>query len=846
MLIFLKIVFACSLIFFSNSNAFSDDNISQENIEEIENSNSEDIDINSENENLEEVFVMEDMDVVETINDGKEPGKTEIPREIIDYLPTGNGGITDVLTIVPGVQFSEDYRSAENVGEVKPGKVSISGGNFYDNLFLVDGMSNSSLLDPASDNPNLASDVAGDPQKFFINTWLIDDVTIYDSNVSAAYDGFTGGVVDVHTREPGTKLGGVVSYRGTGDPLTHFFVNKDEKDQFNQGLSTKQLKFQKHFLSGSIDIPIKDRGGILFSYNRNWSLLPKRYFDTWKDEHRTSETYYLKGQYNINSYSYADATVSYSPHSDVYYIKNVMNSRFTIKGGGVFSGLNYVNEFDGHKIKVHLDYNWSENSKDAPDDFKSWAITKYKPWGQYSTSTSSDVSSEGGFGSIDKEEHSLKLNFDHSIKPIEFYGEHKISYGISYNFVNGMYHRLRNANQYRDVVRSPDVICTSGVDCVDGDQYFTRRIVTPASKVTTNVNLMSAYLEEDYKIERVSLRAGLRVSYDDFMDNVNVAPRTKLSVDVLNNGYTLISGGYNRYYAAPLLSYKLREGRAVSYEERRWTYNNVVQDWQLSSDGSKYTYNYSGLKTPYSDEYVANITQRVFGSYIDVKYIERHNKDQVASSRQVLGSDGIAYYSFNNNGESMYRSVQIKWTKNWENHRVMANFTWQQAKTSNNSYDNTFELEDMNKIVYYNGKQIKAYELPKDNFARPMTFNVAYTGLFFDRLRVSVMLKYRSPYTSIQSVDDDSYTYTYTDPLTGGTVTSTTAAYSDVEYGHNVNVDLALEYTQKVWFDHKISVSVEIYNLLNLKNKIGTKYYSSTGIDYETGIQAWLGIKYEF
>lgn len=798
------------------------------------------------NKEVEDVFIMQDMDVIETFTDGKIQGKTEIPREIIHNIPAGNGSITDILTVVPSVQFSNDYRSAENVGEIKPAKVSISGGNYYDNLFLIDGMSNSSLLDPASDNPNLANDVAGDPQKFYIDSWLVDDMSVYDSNISAAYDGFTGGVVDVHTIKPGTKFGGSFSYRGTGDPLTHFFINENEKDKFNQGLSTKQLKFQKHFLSGAVDVPITDNGGLILSYNRNWAILPKRYFDTWQDEQRLSETYYLKGQYNINSYSHLDATLSYSPHNDIYFIKNTLNSRFSIKGGGVFSGLNYVNEFNGHKIKVHLDYSWAENSKDAPDEFKSWAITKYKPWGALSPSSTSNVSAEGGFGSIDKEEHSLKLNFDHNIKEIEFYGDHKISYGVSYNFLNGMYHRLRDSATYLDVYRSPDVICSNANDCVDGDQFFTRRNITPASKVDANVNLFSAYLEEDYKIERFSVRAGIRVSYDDYMKNINFAPRTKVSIDLFNNGMLVLSGGYNRYYAASLLSYKLREGRVPSYTEKRWTYNNQVEPWQLSSDGAKVTYNYNELKTPYSDEYVGNITQKVADSYIDFKYIERHNKDLIATSKQVVGNDGISYYSFNNNGKSEYRSFQIKWSKNWENHSVMANFAWQESKTSNSTYDDNFDLEDMDKIIIYNGKQILAYDLPKDNFARPLTLNIGYTGLFFDRLRISLLLKYRSPYTTINQISDDSYTYTTIDKNTGEEIEVATSVYSDVNYSHNVNVDLSVEYTQKVWFDHKISIILDVYNLFNFQNKVSTKYSTYTGDDYETGISAWLGVKYEF
>ena len=201
------------LIFLTAAYVLADENMEHDNID---------------NETyIEDTFIMEDMDVIETIGEGADSGITEIPRDMIELIPSGNQGVTDILKIAPGVQFSEDYRGASSAGEISPGQVSISGAAPYDNLFLLDGMSNSSLLDPASNNPNLASDVAGDPQKFFISQWLIDDVTLYDSDISAKYDGFQGGVVDVKTRKPGTKLGGNISYRGTNNYLTNFFLNDD-------------------------------------------------------------------------------------------------------------------------------------------------------------------------------------------------------------------------------------------------------------------------------------------------------------------------------------------------------------------------------------------------------------------------------------------------------------------------------------------------------------------------------------------------------------------------------------------------------------------------------------------
>ncbi len=798
---------------------------------------------------IEDTFIMEDMDVIETIGEGADSGVTEIPRDMIELIPSGNQGVTDILKIAPGVQFSEEYRGASSAGEISPGQISISGAAPYDNLFLLDGMSNSSLLDPASNNPNLASDVAGDPQKFFISQWLIDDVTLYDSDISAKYDGFQGGVVDVKTRKPGTKLGGNISYRGTNNYLTNFFLNDDAYNNFLNSDQSNQLYFEKHFLSAAVDIPINNKGGILLSYNRNWSKIPLMNFKNWKNQERVSESYYAKGLYNINSASYIESSFSYSPHNNKYFIKNTLNSDFNIKGGGYFGALNYVNETGGHKIKLHADYSYSENKKISPDDYKSWAATSFKPWGYDSSSTSEQpLSMEGGFGSIDKYEHQAKLNFDHNVKPLDFFGEHNISYGVAYSFGYGRYLRKNDAHVYKDAILSTGVICGGDFGtCVDGDQYFSSRYTTPASDVSAIINEVSGYIEEDYQIERVNLRAGLRVSYDDYMTNVNFSPRIRLSIDLLNNKNTIITGGYGRYYAASMMTYKLREGRAPSFYEERWTTKNELQNWQLSSDNVRSAYKFDNLKTPYNDEYTASINQKIFDSYINLKYVERHGKDGIATSRSVSSSDGISYYTFNNNGTSLYRSVQLKWSKSWKNHKLLANLTWSMSETSNDSYDDTFDIEEMEDIIYYNGKQIHLYELPKSNYARPVILNVAYVGRYFDHLKISVALNYKSPYVAIEQVEDKSYGYQEVDPVTGGLVSKTTSAYEDVQYGHNFTVDLGIYWEQPLWKNHKLTIFCEVYNLFNTKNIIGKRVYSSTSAnDYELGTQLWLGANYEF
>ncbi|MFP3398565.1 hypothetical protein SB749_19775, partial [Brevibacterium sp. SIMBA_078] len=63
--------------------------------------------------------------------------------------------------------------------------------------------SNNSRIDPNSSNrsPSSINDVQGHPQAFFVNQSLVGKVTVYDSNIPARFSGFSGGVVDVESRD---------------------------------------------------------------------------------------------------------------------------------------------------------------------------------------------------------------------------------------------------------------------------------------------------------------------------------------------------------------------------------------------------------------------------------------------------------------------------------------------------------------------------------------------------------------------------------------------------------------------------------------------------------------------
>ena len=813
----------------------------------------------------EDVYVLENISVVEFIGEGEDSGVTEIPREVIKTIPSGNQGVTDLLKVAPGVQFSEDYKGAANAGEVKPAKVSISGANYYENLFLIDGMNNSSMLDPGSD-ATTPDDVEGDPQKFFISKWLIEDLTLYDSDVSAEYDGFMGGVVDVKLRKPSQKFSGNFDYRGTNSYLAKFFISDEIKEGFDKSSQSNQLYYEKHFLSMALNIPITKHGGILLSFNRNWSDIPLKNFQKWQSQTRHIESYFLKGLWHINSYSYLDVSASYSPNYGKYFLSDVKDSEYIEEGGGYFVSANYVNEYDGHKMTLHADGSYSTNNKYAPNIYKAWLASNRRPWGydviRNNGEEDDPLSIEGGYGSIKKTEIYFKTSFDHKIKPIKAGGIHNISYGINYQFSRGRYLRDKNAYLYQSAQKNSAVVCTykSLIDntCIDGEQYFAERYVTPASDTLADIHSFGMYIEEDYKIERVSIRVGLRASWDDYMNNLNFAPRVRLAVDLFNNKQTTISSGYGRYYAANIMTYKLREGRKEKYLEGRILSNSLPPElqeeggnlsiWTPSNNTYKKSYNFRDLKTPFTDEYTVSLNQKILGSFVNLKYLYREGKDLIGQSRSVFDSSkDIAYYSYNNNGYNSYSSIQLKWQKSWKNHNIMANLTWSKSHTSNDTYDVSMDAEDLEEEVFYNGEKINAFDLPKGNYARPVVFNATYTGRFFEHLKLSVTLNYKSPYKALELVGTKDLGYTEYDPETGEAIQKTASSYEDIEYGHNFTVDLAIYWEQQLWKNHKLTIFAEVYNLFNSQNVIGKKVYSKNDYqNYELGTQLWFGVTYDF
>ena len=135
----------------------------------------------------------------------------------------------------PNVQFSNISGTSESAGEIAPENVSFHGEKFYNNNWQIDGMSNTDNSNPGAgagyQNSN-DSDMDGLPnggaQSFWVNADIIDSVDVYDSNISAKYGQFTGGVVDAKLKDPSSKkASGSVSFRTSRSSWTRYHTETD-------------------------------------------------------------------------------------------------------------------------------------------------------------------------------------------------------------------------------------------------------------------------------------------------------------------------------------------------------------------------------------------------------------------------------------------------------------------------------------------------------------------------------------------------------------------------------------------------------------------------------------------
>ncbi|MBE0598223.1 MAG: hypothetical protein IH614_13225 [Desulfuromonadales bacterium] len=756
-------------------------------------------------------------------------GRSTMDRQVMDALPAGNGSVNELLALFPDVQLGEGVRTASRAGEILPPNLSISGGKSFDNLFLIDALNNDSLLDPAASNPMNVDNVPGHPQTVFPDAGLIERLSVYDSNVPARYGGFTGGVIVVETRDPAPQFGGLLFYRGTSDSLTRFHLQDDEEEP----------RFRKHHLGFDLNLPLGPTAGLLGSLRQIRSTIPVRHLGEAAQQERRLTNYYLKGVQQGGS-GRLGLTFLATPYREETFLPGIKNSDFVLEGGGYQLQGNLERYLSFGTLQLSAGFGRSENSRQAPPHLRQWLATDSRPWGRLTGSTTSE---EGGFGDVERTQQELQLRSSLLLEPLRTGPvNHQIEAGVEYALVRGTYERKETSHGYLGAKVEPFIICREDTfACIDEEQFFTYRRILDAGKASARIQLYDLFVEDRLQAGRLALRPGVRLSYDDFMGNVNLAPRLAATYDLLGAGRTVLIGGWNRYYGRTLLTYKLREAQTPFRSETRGALNFSPTAWETSFSGTNVT-RFSRLDTPYTDEWTAGLDQALLGGRFSLKYVQRQGRDEFARQYGDRQPDGMRYFTLSNAGRSRHESWRAGWERSWQRQLLSANLTWQESAGSNESYDAVLVDAEVQPGVWFDGRFIPRGELPRSDYHRPWTANLTWIAQLPRGFRFTNVATYRSGYRAVVDTGERRPAPAgegLVNPATGEPLAEALSVYEERRLKDGVVFDWVLAWQSPG--RRNLLLTLEVENVFNSRLQTGC-----SGFAYEIGRQVWLGAQLRY
>lgn len=757
------------------------------------------------------------------------PGTSVLDRQTLESLPQGDGAITDLLKVLPGIQFSEVDNSSLTGGEILPAEISISGGRVYDNNFMIDGISNNSLLDPTSNNPTSIITVPGHSQSLFLDTALIDSISVYRSNISARYNGFTGGVVDVETRDPKNSFGGQFSLRSTRSEWTSFHVERSEREDFlSSEEADRQPEFRKYAGQVSFDVPISETLSVLTAYSQTYSSIPLHNFGDEKKQYRKLENFFAKVLYQPTDLTSFRLTYLSSPYEGEYFRDNWKESDFTVEGGGWSLIANLEHQFSFVHVEWLIGWQESENNRVAPQDYFAYRSTPSVDWG-------GKYSKKGGYGDISKEQTQLTLAMHAKFDPFHTgWFKHQWISGISFEKTEGREKRIEDSTQYSVWLESLDVNCSSdSVDCIDGEQFCWFKTFYPKYDSNAEISSVDVYLEDSITLNWFTWRVGLNLMYNDLMKNMDYAFRNTVSFDPYMNGSTILSAGANRYYGKSLLSHALAEDRKpyLVYKRSKTLSAGIVDDWEESPRSSFPVTRLSELNTPYVDEWSVSFEQDFYGGRLSLCYIDRNGEDGLTVRDLAKDDEGYKVSEWTNLGNSRHQELTASWERRWENHYLLVDGTWQDSQISNEDYAENMELDDFDDRVWFNGHEVNLVDLPRSDYNREWSANLIYSATLPYGFTFTNITRYRCGYEAIGKTDQDKHVLPDGEKL---------AVYDNISYPSATTFDWKIEWEYAVTTTQSMTISADIYNVFN------RKIYTGVEGEYQMGRQLWVGLDYRF
>ena len=820
------------------------------------------------------------------------------PVELTALLPLGATATVDVTLAVAGIsetvlvegvtppavtstQASANITAGEVnalpmgrtpylIAELMPGvttntpnanQLTISGGFAYDNVFLVDGVDvNDNLLGSMND--------------LYIEE-AIGEVQVLTSGVSAEYGRFSGGVVNIVTKNGSNRLAG--SYRTTftrpswtnETPFERANnIQRGKPTTANPYLNNKLSHFSEFTVGGPLS---KDRvwffGAGRFESSSTFGTMPatavpytksndsKRYEGKLTGTLRPSHT--LQGSFIDNRVHRANEPVlSFSIDRAALISPSVPNRLGVVNYNAALNQRMLLSaQYSQKHFATEGVGGTSTNLLDSP--FLTRTGTQYQYNAPY-------------FDASDPEQrnnHQLTASLTYFASDRRF-GSHELKGGVE-NFVDT---RIgANAQSSTGYVFLSDIKLAGGVPVLDADGHPVPTFVPGVSRVQRwiphrgaefNMTTTSAYAQDRWIVSpNLTLNLGVRFEHagseatngPKSPGTSRVVPRLGAAYDVNGDGHTVLQASFSQYsgkYNAVQFSRNTNVGNSDRYT---LVYNGPAGEGRSFAPGFELA-NYSGvvagtfpalnvrfadnLSSPLTTEYTFGAA-RTFGarSYAKVLFVQRKTSNFIeefilhANGRTPIVIDGATLGQLDNivydNSSEMtreYQAVQLM-----GQHRVMNGLNVNAHWTVQLKNDGNFEGETPNPAGSVFGDYPEMLSLARS----------APLGRLddFQRSKVRVWADYRTELGSLGAITfAPIYRYnsakTYSLVLNGQPLSPVQAALNpgyagtptqQIFFGERGSqsfegfamVDLAVTYSVPVWRSAQPWIKFETFNLLN-------------------------------
>ena len=793
-----------------------------------------------------------------TARDSVYQGEQVIDRQMIESLPSGNGDITSLLRTNPNVQFDNNQLNSKSPGEIAPANISINGAQPWQNLFIVDGMNMNNDLDPGNTNDDM-DEIPGRSQGLALDTDLLNDIKVYDSNVPVEYGGFNGGVVQADTRDPSMDLHGKLSVQMTRSEWTRYHLNEDDPDleNYEAGFgNSSQPEFKKIITRATLEGHLTENFGLLGSFSRKDSTIPTRVFSVSNQtetanaaevQTRRIDNYFLKAAWQVNDDWKLDVSITHAPETAETFGPNAIYSGRIMKAGGDSISARAVWNAPLARVEQNLSWSQMNTSRTSDSDYMVfWRTSTTKDWTNALTAT------EGGFGYIDEAQKTLAYKLKADWNSVNWLGvDHAVQTGLELAQNSVMYERATPYTSYSVAKATScpanDPLCSMGTT-VNGweGQYANKKTVTQG-KTSFDTRSWALYIQDEIRYKRLTVRPGLRMDGDDYMKQVTLAPRFAVELDVFGNGQTRLTAGANRYYGRNLYAYKLRDGVAAMNTE--YTRPTPSADWQMTKRAPNDS-KFNQLKVPYDDELTLGLSHVQWDTEFAVKYVNRKGREQVSRAwGSQIGAPtddpttlAANYYTYYNGGQSEADIYTLTITPLHSfvvgSTRTTGQFAMDWSTVQNTGLSNysanigAIYVEDP--TIQYDGKFMKYSDMPASNYNRPWTARLTtVTEVEPLHLTWSNFLRYRDGYRRIAATGK-------TTEFQGAAV----RVWEETPFSGALTWDTRLAWEMPTAKDQSVFVNLDVTNLLD-KQIVSTT--DTTGLTtFEVGRQFMVEVGYTF